>query len=139
MASSCVLMRSRLIARVISGVHDQELRPFGVNASQFSLLLVMYQMGPSTRSGIGRYHHQDRSTLTRNLRIMIGEGWIEEDQDATEGRSRPVRLTAAGIALILRARPAWEAGQREAMRILGDEGTGAVMAVASRILATTRK
>ena len=138
MAGSCILARSRLIARVISSVHDRELKPFGVNSAQFSLLLVIYTMGPATRAEIGRYYHQDRSTLTRTLKVMVGEGWIEEDHAAASGRSRPMCVTASGTELLLRAKPAWESGQRAAKAILGDDGTTVVREVANRIL-TARK
>ena len=139
MAGSCLLARSRLIARVISSIHDQELRPFGVNSSQFSLLVVMHQLGPSTRADIARYYHQDRSTLTRNLKIMIKEGWVEEDRAAMKVRARPLVLSAAGIDLLLRVKPAWERGQRQAKAILGTGGTDTIMEVADRILTSSMK
>ncbi|WP_428376219.1 MarR family winged helix-turn-helix transcriptional regulator [Lichenicoccus sp.] len=139
MASSCLLARSRLIARVISSIHDQELRPFGVNSSQFSLLIVMHKLGPSSRADVARYYHQDRSTLTRNLKIMIKEGWIEEDRAAIKGRARPLLLSATGIDLLLRVKPAWERGQRQAKSILGTGGTDIIMEVADRILASAMK
>ena len=139
MASSCVLARSRLIARVISSLHDQELRPFGLNSSQFALLLFMSTIQPATRAEIGRRFYQDRSTLTRNLKVMIGEGWIEEDQAATKGRARPMRLSDAGVDLLIRAKPAWEAGQEKSRTILGSDGTKVVMETANRLLASAAK
>ena len=138
MASSCILARSRLIARVISSIHDQQLRAFGVNSAQFSLLLFMYKMGPATRAEIGRSYHQDRSTLTRTLKVMVGEGWIEEDDAGATGRSRPMRVTASGTDLMLRAKPAWEAGQRAAFAILGNDGTTVVREVGNRILSARK-
>ena len=139
MASSCILARSRLIARVISSIHDQELRAFGVNSAQFSLLLIMYKMGSATRAEIGRYYHQDRSTLTRTLKVMVGEGWIEDDDAGATGRSRPMRVTANGADLLLRAKPAWEEGQRAASAILGDDGTSVVREVGNRILMAKKR
>ena len=50
MANACVLMRTRLVSRVVTGIYDQELRPFGLNSSQFALLVVIAQLGPSTRA-----------------------------------------------------------------------------------------
>jgi hypothetical protein len=74
MASTCVLMRTRLISRVITGIHDEKLRPFGIGSAQFAMLVMIYQIEPATRAKIGRSQHQDRSTLTRNLKVILAEG-----------------------------------------------------------------
>jgi DNA-binding MarR family transcriptional regulator len=76
MGSTCVLMRTRLISRVITGIYDEKLRPFGISSAQFALLVVIYQVEPTTRAEIGRLQHQDRSTLTRNLKVILSEGWV---------------------------------------------------------------
>jgi hypothetical protein len=54
MASICVLMRTRLVSRVITGIYDEKLRPLGIGAAHFALLVVIYQTEPATRAEIGR-------------------------------------------------------------------------------------
>jgi hypothetical protein len=54
MASTCVLMRTRLISSVITGIYDEKLRPFGIGSAQFALLAVIYQIEPATRAKIGQ-------------------------------------------------------------------------------------
>jgi DNA-binding MarR family transcriptional regulator len=134
MACDCVLMRSRLISRVITGIYDQELRPFGLNSPQFALLVVMSAMGPASRAEIGRYHRQDRSTLTRNLKIMLAEGWIEEVEGAASGRARPMTLTAAGSDLLRDVGPVWRAAQEQAKTLLGGKGVAVVMEIANELM-----
>lgn len=137
MASSCMLMRTRLIARVVTGIYDQALRPFGINSPQFALLLVMCSMGPASRAEIGRFHRQDRSTLTRNLQIMISEGWIDEVEEGAVGRARPMRLTKAGMDLLYKAEPAWQTAQVQTKALLGGNGVIAVMDMANNLLSST--
>lgn len=137
MADRCVLMRTRLVSRVVTGIYDQLLRPFGLNAPQFALLVVIHKIGPATRAEIGRYHHQERSTLTRNLQIMQTEGWIEEVRDAAAGRGRPIALSKAGIKLLHDVEPAWQAGQVEAKQLLGEQGTLIVTGIANGIAGST--
>jgi putative ATP-binding cassette transporter len=48
MASTCVLMRTRLISRAITGIHDEKLQPFGIGAAHFALLVVIHQTQPHT-------------------------------------------------------------------------------------------
>src|SRR5258708_19801688 len=71
MASDCILMRTRLVSRVITNLYDEALRPFGLNSPQFALLLVISVREPASRSQIGRFPHQGRCTLPRNLKIML--------------------------------------------------------------------
>jgi DNA-binding MarR family transcriptional regulator len=130
---NCLLTRTRRISRVITGIYDQELRPFGINSPQFSLLVVMHRLGSASRAEIGRVNHQDRSTLTRNLQIMIDEGWVKEVEDEVVGRSRPLALTPAGKAVLYCAAPAWRAAQAEAKQLLGEAGVAAVISVANEL------
>jgi DNA-binding MarR family transcriptional regulator len=133
-ASECVMMRSRLISRVITGIYDQELRPFGINSPQFALLVVMLKMGPSSRAEIGRFHHQDRSTLTRNLKIMLAEGWIEEVSGISGGRARPMAVTQAGRDLLAVLAPSWREAQKKARALLCDDGIASITKLANGIL-----
>ena len=132
--STCVLMRTRLISRVITAMHDVALQPFGIGAAQFVLLVVIGKLEPASRAEIGRFHRQDRSTLSRNLKVILAEGWAEEDPTRVQGRIRPLVLTEAGRALLILASPAWRKAQAEAKAVLGQGGTEAVMVSANGIL-----
>ena len=131
---TCMLMRTRLISRVITAIHDEALQPFGIGAAQFVLLVVIGTLEPASRAEIGRYHRQDRSTLSRNLKVILAEGWAEEDPTRVRGRIRPLVLTTAGSDLLTTARPAWRKAQVDAKAVLGRAGTDAVMAIAAGIL-----
>ncbi len=133
---TCVLMRTRLVSRVITNIFDAELRPFGLNAAQFALLVVISKLSPATATQIGRFHHQDKSTLTRNLKIMFAEGWIAEDRDLASGRSRPIILPKAGEELLQAVALAGNAGQRPADKVLCDTGGRALADVANRLLSS---
>jgi DNA-binding MarR family transcriptional regulator len=135
---ACLLMRTRLIARVMTGIYDDDLRPFGINSPQFALLAVIHNMGPSSRAEIGRFHRQDRSTLTRNLQVMMSEGWLEEIDNEAGGRSRPIVLTKAGKALLHDAAPAWRKSQAKAKAILGKDGAAAIMKVANSMISQSK-
>ena len=130
--ASCLLMRTRLISRVISDIYGEQLRP--LSSAQFALLVAIYLVQPATRADIGRHQHLDRSTLTRHLKVIISEGWAEEIREGADGRSRPIVLTAAGMDVLHKAEPAWQAAQVQVKDLLGEEGLIAVMDVASRIM-----
>lgn len=129
----CLLTRTRRISRIITNLYDQALRPYGINAPQFSLLVLIAKLGGASRAEIGRANYQERSTLTRNLALLLTEGWVEERVSEGGGRSRPLVLTQAGRDLLVSAAPAWRAAQAQAKQVLGEEGVAAIVGVADSI------
>jgi DNA-binding MarR family transcriptional regulator len=129
--SSCLLLRTRLVSRVIASIYDKELHFFGLGSAQFTLLVAIHQMQPATRADIGRFLHQDRSTLTRNMRAILSEGWAEEIHEGADGRSRPVALSSSGMILLRKAVPAWQAAQAQASTLLGSDS---VVDIANRVI-----
>jgi DNA-binding MarR family transcriptional regulator len=136
--NGCILMRARLIARVLTALYDEELRPFGIGSPQFALLVIIFGIQPATRAEIGRYYHQDRSTLTRNLKILLSEGWAEELQGEGGGRGRPIALTKAGKDLLVEGAPTWRVAQARAKTLLGENGTAAITEIANDIMNSPR-
>jgi DNA-binding MarR family transcriptional regulator len=124
---TCLMGRTRYLARVLSGIYDEELRPFGAQASQITSLAVIARSGPVRRTDIGLWLHLDSSTLTRNVRVMLGNGWVEEVNDGEDGRGLPLRITPEGQALLARLGPAWRRAQARASALLGGKGQAAVM------------
>ncbi|KXV03703.1 MarR family transcriptional regulator [Caballeronia megalochromosomata] len=126
-ARNCLMTRARQISRVLTSVYDDALRPFGIVAPQFSLLVLIAELGPISRSDLGRRNHHERSTLTRNLQPLIAHGWVAEDVPASDGRSRPLSLTQEGKALLDSAASAWSTAQRHVTRLLGEGGAHDLM------------
>jgi DNA-binding MarR family transcriptional regulator len=132
-ARNCLLTRTRRISRIVTGIYDRELRSHGMNSPQFSLLVVISRIGPVSRAEIGRANYQDRSTLTRNLQLLLSQGWIKEIQHEAGGRNRAIVLTKAGLDLLHDAAPAWRAAQAQAKVLLGEDGVAAVKGIADNL------
>jgi DNA-binding MarR family transcriptional regulator len=128
----CLLTRTRRISRVITSIFDQELRPFGVSASQFSMLVLIAGMDGASRAELARANHQERSTSTRNLQLVLSEGWAKEVVPE-KGRSRPIVISLAGRNLLAKAMPAWRAAQAKAKRLLSEEGAAALVNLAASL------
>ncbi|WP_445143329.1 MarR family winged helix-turn-helix transcriptional regulator [Dyella sp. Tek66A03] len=128
----CLMTRSRRISRVVTNLYDQELRPFGLSSSQFSLLVLIARMDGASRAEIGRANHQERSTSTRNLQLVLDQGWAEEIIPE-KGRSRPIMISKAGRDLLAEAMPAWRAAQAKATQLLGGDGAAAVVQLSANL------
>ncbi len=131
--ANCLMGRTRYLSRVLTSIYDEEVRSFGVQASQVTLLATIAAHGPVRRSDLGRWLHFDSSTLTRNLRVMLANTWIEDVPDDTDGRGLPLRVTSAGSQLLDALGPAWQRAQGRAAELLGGEGRLAVMGLFSKL------
>ena len=128
----CLLTRTRRLSRLVTNTYDQALRSFGVNAPQFSLLVLISKFGPASRAEIGRANYLDRSTLTRNLALLLAEGWVRETP--TEGgRSRPIEISTKGRQLLASAAPAWRDAQAEVRNLIGEEAAAKILSVVDAI------
>ena len=128
----CLLTRTRRLSRLVTNTYDQALKSFGVNAPQFSLLVLISKFGPASRAEIGRVNYQDRSTLTRNLALLLAEGWVRETP--TEGgRSRPIEISTKGRQLLALAAPAWRDAQAEVRNLIGEEAAAKILSVVDAI------
>lgn len=120
-AKSCIAVRLRRLNRVVTNFYDDALRPLGLKVSQLNILVVTAKLGLARPVQVCDILQLDTSTLSRNVERMKANGWLEIVPEE-DGRAQPFRLTAHGKRLIEKAVPAWEAAQRQAAELLGDQG-----------------
>ncbi|MFJ3681457.1 MarR family winged helix-turn-helix transcriptional regulator [Pseudomonas sp. NPDC090208] len=133
MVNDCMISRTRVIARVLSSVYDEVLRPYDIGSAQFALLVAVFNLKSASRAEIGRFTHQERSTLTRNIKLLLDGGWIEESASDEGGRRRPIVLTKTGKQLLHDVYPAWQTAQERARNLLGEGGVATVMGVGNEM------
>ncbi|PRA79590.1 MarR family transcriptional regulator [Ochrobactrum sp. MYb29] len=132
-AATCLLTRTRRISRVVTNIFENELRPFGINAPQFSMLVMIARLGNASRAEIGRENHQERSTSTRNLQLILSQGWAEEVPHEASGRRRPIRISQAGKDILGAAMPAWRTAQYKTRKLFGESGASAIADLAATL------
>lgn len=105
-------------ARTVAAAYDTALRPWGLTASQFNLLMTSARNGPLSTGALAAYLATDRSTLPRLLRPLLARKLVRQRQ-GQDRRIRIVAVTAAGESLLQRALPAWLALQDTLIRQVG--------------------
>ncbi len=118
-AEECVAVQMKAVARVVTKIYDDALRPLGLRVTQMNILVAAGKMGIAHPAPICRSLHLDASTLSRNVDRMKAKGWIEPVA-VEDGRSQPFRLTASGESLLRAARVPWRRAQRRTRALLGD-------------------
>ena len=131
-ASECLLGHWRKVNRALTGIYEAEMRDWGLKSSQLNLLVAVARAGPVRRIDLGKRLHLDPSTLTRNLQVMLKQGWIEERPDEADQRSTRLKTTPKGRKLLESIAPAWKRAQARARQMLGSEGAALVLGLKER-------
>jgi DNA-binding MarR family transcriptional regulator len=131
-SSECLLGHWRKVNRILSGIYEAEMREWGLKSSQLNLLVAVAKAGPVRRIDLGKRLHLDPSTLTRNLKIMLKQGWVEERPDEEDQRSARLKITTKGRRLLESIAPAWKRAQARARQMLGNEGAALVLGLKER-------
>jgi DNA-binding MarR family transcriptional regulator len=122
MAEECLAVRVRFLSRRLSRIYDSALRPVGLTVAQLNLLSVIEVVGSAPAGRVAELLGMEISTLSRNARIMAGEGWITVDP-AKRGNGRILSLTDAGAEKLRESKPVWDEAQAQARRLLGPDGS----------------
>jgi DNA-binding MarR family transcriptional regulator len=101
-------------------VYEEALRPWGLRATQFTILQALELAGEVSQGRLGEMLAMDSTSLTRTLAIMRRAGWVAE-QRGEDRRERRIGLSAAGGAKLKRAMPVWEKVQSQLRRKLGKQ------------------
>ncbi len=116
--AECACIRTRRASRAVSRAYDGVLRPLGIKATQFILLIAVDQGKDRSTTELADALGMERTTLIRNLQLIERDGLIVTE--VTDGR-RHAQLTTAGRRLLDAALPLWRKAQSSLVTQLGDE------------------
>ena len=116
--TGCTSFKLRRLTRRVGRHYDRIVGAAGLKTTQYSLLSHLAAFGPLSPGELARRMDMDASTLTRNLRPLIAQGWAELGA-GPDGRTRRVTATAAGRAKRSEAEVAWKQAQTRLNERLG--------------------
>ena len=102
----CACANARRAARLVTQLYSHEMGE-GIEPGQFALLSTIEGRPGCTQASLGRAMGFDKTTLSRNIRLMIRNGWIEIDADGG------YQLSAAGIERLAETKPRWKRAQQK--------------------------
>ena len=123
--AGCSNMKLRRLTRIVSRHYDAHLAHCGLKTTQYSLLVAVAHSGPLQQGELARLLSLDASTLTRNLRPLVDAGLLAIDA-GSDGRSRQVSITAAGMERRTQARQHWKRAQLDFNNAVGQERVAAL-------------
>ena len=114
----CVCFNLKKATRAVTQIYDERLRPCGLRATQLTILLVVSSAESTSITHLSQMLVMDRTTLTRNLKLLEKNGLVEINKGA-DNRSRMVSLTENGLQVTEKAIPIWEETQSYVTTQLG--------------------
>jgi len=135
--AECVCGNLRKAARAVTQLYDEVLRPTGLRVTQFSILGATMAMEPVTVSRLAEATVTDRTTLTRNLKLLQEQGLIRVDP-GNDRREREVTLTDQGRKAVAKAYPLWQKAQTHVVKGLGEGRWRGLRGELSAVVSLTR-
>jgi DNA-binding MarR family transcriptional regulator len=135
--SSCVSFNIRKAARAVTQLYDERMRPFGLRSTQLSILAKTLILEPVTVTRLAEATVTDRTTLTRNLRLLEQQGLIQVDM-GNDRREREVSLTDRGREVLAHVYPIWKEVQAEVAKRFGSERLARLLAELSALIEVAR-
>jgi DNA-binding MarR family transcriptional regulator len=117
--ANCLGYRTRRLARIVTRVYNDSLRPLGLNITEMNLLAAIAAQRSVQPAKLGQAMELEKSTLSRNSNRLVDKGWLEL-RDHPDGRGVLLVLTAEGNQMLLRAVPAWKQAQQRARSMVAE-------------------
>ncbi|MFZ2102636.1 MAG: MarR family transcriptional regulator [Oricola sp.] len=104
---ACLCLAAQRAARKLARRFDAALRPFGLTNGQFSLMVALNQPEPPPIGRLAPFLGTDPSTLTAAVKPLARRGLLAVDPDPDDRRSRRLRITPEGVAVMRQAVEVW--------------------------------
>ncbi len=119
-ASSCACFKLRKASRAVTQYYDAALEECGIKATQLTLLVVLSLAGPVAVGTLAEELVMDRTTLTRNVELLVRDG-LAEVVPGKDKRMKLLQSTEKGRIILSKAIPLWEEAQSGLVSRLGKQ------------------
>ncbi len=127
----CAVLRSA--ARRITEFYDRALKPSGLTATQFFVLVTVDAGDEVSIKKIAARFIMNRTTATRCLQGLEAGGFVRMESSATDGRALALAMTDKGRRALNMAVPLWRKAQAAIDKSNGAERVKALRAALNGI------
>ncbi|MBN3761435.1 winged helix-turn-helix transcriptional regulator [Burkholderia sp. Ac-20365] len=138
MFTECYCTQFRRSANALTSVYDDALRPVGLKITQLTLLRGLDRLGEATYNDIASELSLDKTTISRNIKLLIDAGWVDVSSDE-DARYKLAKLSPAGARMLKDAEPYWRAAQTQVEKELKKYLKGPAKAVLLEALETLQQ
>lgn len=117
---NCLTFNFLKAARKLGRGFEERAKAAGLTSPQFSTLSMLSGYGAQTVSQLAERMGTDRTTLTRNLDLLLAKGWVVR-VETEDQRQHAVEIADPGRERLNAAMPAWAEYQAELISLLGED------------------
>jgi DNA-binding MarR family transcriptional regulator len=128
----CINAKLRRLHRLLNSVYMRKLKPFGLQGSMLSILFIIGKEQRINQKTIADRLVLDPSTMSRDLRKMLDNGWISI-RKGKDSRHSELELTAKGYRLLEEVSPVWEKLHHSVEELLGTYHIGQIDTITNAI------
>jgi DNA-binding MarR family transcriptional regulator len=126
--SMCACNQLRRASRGMTQVYDSVVAQSGLTVTQLPVLVGLGSAGPLPVTTLAGALGLDRTTLTRNLKVLEQRGLVQGVEHEGDARVRMMALTDAGSSVLSEALARWERVQQAVQERFGEQRLRALYA-----------
>ena len=130
--SACYCTNLRRSANVITDYYNDIFRDTDITAAQYYMLVNISRLGETTAGELADLIGLERSTLVRNLKILVRKGWVS-DAPKGHGIRNMFSLTGKGVDTVNQAKDRWDKAQADLLEFLGEEDVNAIIRISEKL------
>lgn len=123
---ACKCSALRRASRAVTQHYEASFRGTGLRVTQFTVLATLAQTGPLPLTTLASMLGLDRTSLTRNLRLLEAKAFVRSTP-ADDQRIRLIGITKTGEAAALAALDAWKQAQDGVDEMIRQTGIESVL------------
>ena len=132
--SECTCNLIRAMARHVTRLYDDRLRPCGLKLTQYAVLSRLKRLGSTSLVTLARESDLDVTSMSRAMRPLINAGFVELG-NGPNARTNAYSLTGAGRRAYDEAHELWRRAQDEIGALISPELVGELRTVADTLRA----
>lgn len=132
-SQECLAVRIRTLNRLITSVYDEELRSVGLRVSQLNLLVAIGTQEEISAKKICEILSLDESTMSRDLGLLLKNGWVSTKPSKSDKRAKILKLTSSGQKKVSAAESGWNRAQLRAQERLSKDSTDAIQSIVNTL------
>ncbi len=109
--ASCACNKLRMGARGLTQLYEATMAQSGLKVTQLPVLVALASVGDVPITTLSNILRIDRTTLTRNLKVLEDRGLVTTYESEDDARVRMVSFTLEGSRALAGALDSWERAQ----------------------------
>jgi len=119
----------RKSSRLLTQFYEDRLSEVGLKSGQLSILKAVHFKKQTSNKELQGILIIDQSTLSRNLKPLLRDGYLLLSADPEDARVKLISLTPQGQILHDRAAPIWKKAQKDLENKLGESEVKNILAL----------